>query len=246
LDAFDPVSAATHLGMAAWAVLAGLILLRLTRGHGPARRTSVALYAGSAVLLYAASGTFHGLMAAYAHPDLPRPELLRRMWVAQRLDKTAVFLLILGSNLPVMVYLLRGRWRAVCVIGMTLTAVVGIALMWLWPSLPHPYLVAAYVGMGVFGLVPFRQYLRQVGWAGMGRILAFAAAYIAGAAADVAKWPTLLPGRFGPHEVLHVCDMVATLIHYGFLVQFVVAPVRAAGGPPLERPAAVGYAPASP
>jgi hemolysin III len=235
VDSFDPVSAATHLGMAVWTLFAGLLLVRLTRGHGPARRWSVGLYAASAVLLYLASGTFHGLMAAYASADRPRAELLKTLWVSQRLDKTAIFLLILGSNLPVQVYLLRGWWRLVCVAGMTLFAAAGIAVMWAVPAMPHAVLVAVYVGMGVFGLVPFRQYLPAVGWRGMGWILAFAAVYIGGAAADVAKWPTLLPGVFGPHELLHVCDMAATLIHYGFLLKFVVAPAAAPGRPPTGR-----------
>lgn len=236
MDSFDPVSAATHLGMAAWTAFAGLLAWRLTSGHGMARRTSVALYGLSAVLLYAASGTFHGLMAAYATADRTRAELMEVMWVAQRLDKTAIFLLILGSNLPVQMYLLRGWWRSVSVIGMTLFAVVGIVAMWVWPGMPHPALVAVYVGMGIFGLVPFRQYLPSIGWSGMAWILAFAAVYIGGAVADVAKWPTLVPGVFGPHELLHVCDMVATLIHYGFLLRFVIAPAVEAGGtPPIAR-----------
>ena len=238
MDSFDPVSAATHLGMAAWAAFAGLFLLRLTRGHGPLRRWSVGLYGVSVVLLYAASGTFHGLVAAHA-ADAPRAAVVGRFWVAQRLDKTAVFLLILGSNLPIMAYLLRGRWRWVCLAGISLSAAAGIAAMWLWPGLPHEYLVGVYVGMGVFGLVPFRQYLRRVGWAGMGWVLAFAAVYMAGGAADAAQWPVLLPGYFGPHEVLHVCDMVATLIHYGVLVRYVVVPaglvVRRRGAGPVAR-----------
>ncbi len=231
MESFDPVSAATHLGMAVWTAFAGVLAWRLTSGHGPARRASVALYAVSAVVLYLASGTFHGLMAAYASAAQSREELKATLWVAQRLDKTAIFLLILGSNLPVVVYLLRGWWRGVCIAGTTLFAAAGITAMWTWPGLPHSALVGLYVGMGVFGLVPFRQYLPRIGWRGMGWILAFAAVYILGAAADVAKWPTLLPGVFGPHELLHVCDMLATLIHYGFLLRFVIVPAAATGDP---------------
>lgn len=232
MDSFDPVSAATHLGMAGWCAFAGLLAWRLTRGHGPARRASVALYAGSAVLLYVASGTFHGLMAAYAGSGQSREELKQTLWVAQRLDKTAIFLLILGSNLPIQVYLLRGAWRLVCVAGVSLFAAAGIAALWVARDIPHTVLVGLYVGMGVFGLLPFRQYLPLVRWAGLSWVLLFAAVYIAGAAADVAKWPTLVPGVFGPHELLHVCDMLATLIHYGFLLRYVIAPTAAPGRPP--------------
>ena len=235
MDSFDPVSAATHLGMAAWCAFAGLFAWRLTRGHSPARRVSVALYAGSAVLLYLASGTFHGLMAAYARADAPRADLLEVMWVARRLDKTAIFLLILGSNLPIQVYLLRGAWRLVCVAGVCVCAAAGIAALWVFPDMPHAALVGIYIALGVFGLVPCRQYLPLVGWGGMCWILLFAGVYIAGAAADVAKWPTLVPGLFGPHELLHVCDMLATLVHYGFLLRFVIAPTADTGPPNVTR-----------
>src|SRR5947199_789715 len=94
----DPVSSASHLLTAAWAVYATLLLVRLTR-PGDGRRLAVAVYGLSMVLLYLASGTFHGLF--YDSPEE------RRFF--QKLDQSAIFLLIAGTTTPVLVTLLDGR-----------------------------------------------------------------------------------------------------------------------------------------
>src|ERR1041385_1578251 len=98
-----PVSSASHLFAAAWAVYATLILLR----RAPPRRGlrwAVAVFGGSMVLLYLASGVYHGVPFS----DAPRPATLHAL---QTVDRSAIFVLIAGTNTPVMVSLLDGRWR---------------------------------------------------------------------------------------------------------------------------------------
>src|SRR5215213_3103265 len=56
----DPVSSASHLVTAVWAVYATLVMCRLT-ARRPGRRLAVGVYGASMVLLYLASGAFHGL-----------------------------------------------------------------------------------------------------------------------------------------------------------------------------------------
>ena len=46
--------------------------------------------------------------------------------------------------------------------------------------------------------------------------------YMAGGVCDAVRWPILLPHVVGPHEILHVLDMGATLIHVSFVVRFVL------------------------
>ena len=91
LELRDPVSSATHLATALWAVFATLLMYRLTppeRG----RRAAVLIYGATRVLLFLASGLFHGL-----HFESPEQ---RRFF--QRLDQSAVFLLIAGTSTPPM------------------------------------------------------------------------------------------------------------------------------------------------
>jgi predicted membrane channel-forming protein YqfA (hemolysin III family) len=46
--------------------------------------------------------------------------------------------------------------------------------------------------------------------------------YTAGALCDWARWPVLLPGVVGSHEMLHVFDMGGTLFHVLFVVRYVL------------------------
>ena len=104
MDFHNPFASLSHLFFAAWAVFAGLILVRLTHGHGAARRWAVLLYSASVVLLYSASAVYHG--KRYESPA--EVELFRL------LDMSAIFLLISGSYLPLFAYLLNEAWRTWC------------------------------------------------------------------------------------------------------------------------------------
>ena len=213
MDFHDRVSSLTHLGTAVWSVLATLVLVRLTRGHG-AGRWSIALYGLSMVLLYLASGMFHGIDHGYRGS----PSFL----FFQKVDKSAIFLLIAGSYLPVLVYLLRGTWRLACLGLMGGIAVLGIASLWLLPTMRLEYLVFVYIGMGLIGLVALRHIAPQVGFGGLFWIALEGVFYVGGGLAEVAQWPVLVPGWFGPHEVLHVADMGGTLAHFVFVMKYVI------------------------
>lgn len=220
-DFHDEVSAGTHLVMAVWSAFVAAYLLRITRHHPTPHRLSVLGYAVSAVTLYAASGLFHGL----AHPT---PEF-RRAW--QLLDQTAIFGLILGSNLPLYVYLLRPAVRRRLLALMGLVALSGTGFIWLYPVLagvgpPHELLVGAYLAMGFLGLTPVRAYYRRLGWRGMLWVFLLTSSYVGGAVCEAAKWPVILPGYFTYHEVLHLADMAGTIAHLVLLVRFVLPTVR--------------------
>lgn len=213
MDFHDRVSSLTHLGTAVWAVFATLILLRLTRGHG-AGRWSIGLYGLSMVLLYLASGLFHGI----DHGGRGTASFL----FFQKVDKSAIFLLIAGSYLPVFVYVLRGTWQRVCLCLMGGIAGLGIASLWLLPTIRIEYLVFVYIGMGLVGLVALREIAPRVGLGGLFWIAAEAVFYIGGGLAEVAQWPVLIPGMVGPHEVLHVADIGGTLAHFVLVTKYVI------------------------
>ncbi|HET6574708.1 MAG TPA: hemolysin III family protein [Fimbriiglobus sp.] len=210
-NSYDLVSSTTHLVTAAWAAYATLILVRLTRGHGPGR-WAVGFFGLSMVLLYLASGTFHGARLYTRETD--------RLF--QRLDKSAIFLLIAGSYVPVFVYLLRDHWRRWALAAMLGIAAAGIASLWLLPDLPHPQLVGIYAGMGVVGFITAPKIVASAGWSGVGWIVAVAVCYLGGAAVEVLKWPVLVPGWVGPHEVLHVADMLGTAAMFIFVTRHVI------------------------
>ncbi len=220
----DAVSSLTHLFTAVWAAFATLILYRLTTRHGPARWAVVG-YGLSMVGLYLASGTFHGLLYLQTFDDASalRSDAVGSLWVFQRLDKSMIYVLIAGSYVPVFAYLLTGIWQKACFAAVAVITAAGVGSVWFAPNLPHPALVSLYIGMGLVGLAPFPLYLRAVGWRGMKWVGGTAVTYIGGGVADVIKWPTLVPGWFGPHEFLHVADIAGTFCHFTFVVAYVIS-----------------------
>ena len=222
MDLRDPFSSASHLVTAVWAVYATLILLRLTRG-GRDRKAAVAVYGLSMVVLYLASGTFHALY--YDSPEQ------RRFF--QRIDQSAVFLLIAGTNTPMLVMLLCGWWRRWFLRLMWGLAAVAIGCLWLLPKTPHEVLVCLCLGMGWLGALPLAHYYRAVGRRAMTWVWVGALAYTLGALCELAQWPVIAtwPVRVGFHEVFHLCDTAGSMSFFLFVCRYVIAYEKPAAEP---------------
>jgi hemolysin III len=209
VDLRDPVSSASHLATAMWAVFATLLMLRITpRG----RRIPVGVFGFSMVFLYLASGLFHGI-----HFESPEE---RRFY--QRLDHTGIYLLIAGTYTPILTILLYDAWRRRLLGAIWAIAVVGIAAIWLFPKPPHALNVSLYLGMGWLGVVAVPHYYKAVGWRAMNWALAGALLYTGGAVCELTRRPVIVPGMIEHHEVFHFCDCAATLAFFMFVFRYVI------------------------
>ena len=205
----DPVSSLSHLFTAIWALFATALMCRLAPRPS---RTVALVYGTSMVLLYTASGLFHGLYY----------ESAAQHRLFQKLDQSAIYLLIAGTNTPIMAILLPRRWRRWFLSGIWLLACLGIASLWILPKPPHILVVGVYLAMGWIGVVPIRWYYRALGpqamnWAWLG-----AACYTFGAVCELSRWPVLSPDWIGPHEVLHFCDSAGSLAFFVFIARHVL------------------------
>ncbi|MCE9530048.1 MAG: hemolysin III family protein [Planctomycetes bacterium] len=209
-DLRDPVSSGSHLLTCVWAIFATLLLRRITRNDSP-RRISATVFGVSMIILYAASGLYHGL-------KLPREEL--RLY--QKIDQSAIFGLIAGTCTPTILLLLTGRFQRCMIWGIWAMAAIGIGCLWLLPKVPHSVTVSIYLGMGWFGFMGLWQYYLAVGWRGISWAIGGAFFYTFGAVCELAHWPVIWPGVIGAHEVLHVCDSAGTFCHFVFVVRYVL------------------------
>jgi hemolysin III len=209
----DPVSSASHLLTAIWAVYATLILIRLTPPQH-ARKLAVAVFGISMVLLYLASGTFHGLYYETAEQ--------RRFF--QKLDQSAIFMLIAGTNTPILVILLGGRTAKLYLSILWGLAGLGIFCLWLLPKAPHWVMVMNYLAIGWLGFMPARQYVRCLNWQALRWVLYGAFWYSFGAICELTDWPVIIewPVRVAAHEVLHICDTLGSMSFFVFIARYVV------------------------
>jgi len=211
LELRDPVSSASHLATALWAVFATLMMLRITpRERG--RRIAVMIYGTSMVLLFLASGLFHGL-----YYDTPEE---RRFF--QKLDQSAVYLLIAGTNTPPIAVLLGAGWRKWCLRMVWGSALLGVACQWLLPKPPHALVVGLYLGLGWFGMVPGWHYYRALGLRALNWVWVGAGCYTLGAVCELTQWPVIIPGWIQAHEVLHIFDSAGTIAFFLFIVRYVI------------------------
>ena len=219
----DPFSSMTHLLFALWAVFAVAILVRIAH---ESRRPAIVVFGASMILLYLASGIFHAV--PFTDKEAPSKFLFFK-----RIDQTAIFLLIAGTNTPMNVAFLRGRWRRRNLIGIWGFATVGITCLWIFANPPYEFIVGLFLAMGWLGFIPSIQYYRAVGWKGMNWALLGCLFYTTGAVLELVNWPVIsrYPMRIAAHEIFHLFCMLASLSFFIFIARY------AAGTEMNRRPA---------
>lgn len=204
----EPFGALAHLGGALVFAVLAVPLLRRGRGD-PLRVALLAVYAFACVLLLATSGIYHML-----------PEGSAARAVLARLDKAAIFVLIAGTHAPVQGIFFRGVARWAGLAAMWTVAALGITLFTVYfERLPRGTGTTAYLALGWIagsaGIVVWRRH----GTRAVRLLLLGGLVYSAGAILLGLRWPTLVPGILGPHEVWHLAVLTGMGLHWAFLFQ---------------------------
>lgn len=205
----EPVSSLTHLlGASVFAVLT-FFLIRRGRGNW-VRMAFLGVYAFTCVLVLSLSGVYHLLALGGAGRA-----------VLKRLDHGAIFALIAGTFTPVHGILFRGwaRWAPLLLIWSA--AVTGITLKMVFlGGFPEWLSLSLYLGLGWVGVVSGVVLWHRFGSAFVQPLVWGAVAYTVGAVLDFLRWPVLLPGVVGPHELFHGAVLTGVGFHWRFVSQF--------------------------
>jgi len=217
----DPVSSLTHLAGAV--VFAVLSVVLLGRGRGDrGRMISLSVFAFSCVLLLSLSGVYHLLSPGTAGRE-----------VLKRLDHAAIFLLIAGSFTPVHVILFRGGWRWGMLAGIWGAALAGLVLKTVFFSTMPEWLgLLMYLGLGWMGVISALHLARRYGLRFIQPLLWGALAYTAGALIEFLRWPVLLAGIVGPHEIFHLAVLAGISCHWAFILGIAAGEPVSVGGRP--------------
>jgi hemolysin III len=201
----DPVSAWTHfLGFLAALVAATLLVTRAAAYDGP-KAAGMAVYGGALVALFLASSLYHFF-------DIGERG---NRWL-QRLDHAAIFLLIGGTSVPLLLHLLDGNVRIAILSLVAAFAVVGVVLKLTWIDCPAWLGMALYFGMSFAVLLPVHRMLPQLSGQALTLLLGGGAAYTLGAVVYARRWPDPWPERFGHHEVWHLFVLAGAGAHFAF------------------------------
>lgn len=198
----EPFCGLSH-GLGALLSVAALVTLLWLADGRVWNTTAAAIYGATLILLYAASATYHSLRST------PRVEAL-----LQKLDHSAIFLLIAGSYTPICLLALRGEHGWILLGAVWTLAILGVTGSLGWKTMPDWLRVSLYVVMGwlVLGaLSPLRESLSSAGWAWL---LLGGAIYSVGTVIFALDKPHLWPGKFSAHDLWHIFVIGGSVCHF--------------------------------
>lgn len=204
----EPFNAWSH-APAVLAAAVGLVVL-VWKAEGALATTAYAVYGASLVLVFLASTLYHAL-----------PLDRQGVKTLQRVDHSAVFLVIAGSYTPICLLALPPGWGwSLFGVVWALTA-VGIVTRTLVDEVPPWASVAVYLAMGWTAIVAVGPMLSVFSWTGLAWLLAGGLAYSVGAVVYATEWPDPLPGHVGAHGLWHLFVIAGSVFHYIFMVGYV-------------------------
>lgn len=187
----------THgVGLAASLAAFPFLVVAASRRWGTPEVVGAAVFASSLVALYLVSTLYHAL----------RPS--RAKQILQKLDHTAIYLLIAGSYTPFTLGVLRGPWGWSLLSLVWAIAGTGIALEFVFGGKVHKLAVGLYVAMGWLVVVAAKPLLASVPWPGLVWLAAGGLLYTGGVAFYAARRV-----RYA-HAVWHLFVLGGSVCHF--------------------------------
>ncbi|MCC7404881.1 MAG: hemolysin III family protein [Bdellovibrionales bacterium] len=210
----EPFSCWSHLLAAVSAAGGFYFLARKGRGNF-ARLWALGLFSFSLIFLFSMSGVYHLLEPG----GTPRA-------VLQRLDHAGIWVLIAGTFTPIHTILFRGAWRWGILLLVWGVAITGLVLeVVFFSAIPEWVSLGFYLGLGWVGVLTAWRFVRQFGEKSFHLLWVGGVFYSLGAVMEFLRWPVVIEGIMGPHEVFHLFVMAGALTHWWFVYSWSDHPV---------------------
>lgn len=210
----DPGSAITHFIGMLMAIFAAFPLL-IKAAHEPGRVyiISLAIYAASLILLYAASTTYHTF-------DLSE----KVNTILKKIDHMMIFVLIAGSYTPICLLVLNQKTGRIMLALIWGIAIIGILIKAFWVFCPKWVSSVLYIGMGWTCVLAFTQILNNMSRAAFYWLLAGGIIYTIGGIIYALKLPIFdnKHKNFGSHEIFHLFVMGGSACHFVLMYVFLL------------------------
>lgn len=210
----DPGSAITHfIGMLMAIFAAVPLLIKAAREPERIYIISIAIYAVSLILLYAASTTYH------TFDKSPRINT-----ILKKIDHMMISVLIAGSYTPICLLVLPRKIGVLLLSIVWGIAIVGILIKAFWVYCPKWVSSVLYIGMGWTCVLAFTQILNSMSAAAFGWLLAGGLIYTIGGVIYALKLPIFnnRHKNFGSHEIFHLFVMGGSVCHFIVMYVFVL------------------------
>jgi hemolysin III len=129
-----------------------------------------------------------------------------------KFDKMGIFLLIAGTYSVVSYYSLIGAWRIGIISAQWIFAGLGSILILFEIPTPRWVTASIYLIQGWMIIFGIKQVFTSLGGVNFALMLAAGLAYSLGTIFYTTKKPKLWPGKFGPHDLWHVCVLTGALL----------------------------------
>jgi channel protein (hemolysin III family) len=202
----DPVSSLTHLLASGIFLILGVQLWIRTRATVTGQ-FGLWIFVVGVVFALSMSGVFHMLTPGTAGRA-----------VLQRLDHAGIFFLIAATFTPVHLTLFRGflRWGILTLIWGAAISSITLKTIF-FNQIAEWFGLSLYLILGWFGLLSGFFLYRRYGYNPLKPLLYGAIAYTFGALLEFARFPVLIPGILGPHELFHLMVLIGISLHWRFI-----------------------------
>lgn len=209
----EPINSITHFVGAGLSFIALIAMLVKVAISDPSVISilSVTIFGISLTLLYATSGTYHGIIST---------EKVIKFF--QKLDHSMIFVLIAGSYAPFCLISIGDKFGFTMFLIMITLAIVGIIFKLCWFNCPCWVDSVMYIGMGwiaLFMIKPLAAILPGISlfWLVLGGIL-----YTIGGIIYATKSKKLTIGNWGFHEIFHIFILLGSLSHFICVYTYVI------------------------
>ena len=204
----NPVRGLLH-GSAAVVSIAGIVIL-LVSGSGVLPRVALGVFGVALVFLFTVSALYHSV-----------PWRQNAKSVMQRLDHSAIFVLIAGSYTAIAGIALHGwlKWVSLGVIWAV--GIWGIAHNVFFPRGSQRLSITLLLVMGWLGISVAKPLADAIGGTAFAILVVGGVLYTVGTVIMVTGRPRLWPRVFSSHEVFHVLVVAAAALHFVVAVRYV-------------------------
>lgn len=212
----DPISALSHfVGFLLAIAAAGPLLLKgVLAGCSLGELLSLTAFLLGMIALYGASAAYHTFFKLGEKGYF---------WL-KRLDHSMIYLLIVGSYLPICVFALWDGIGKPMTLAVSAVAFVGILFTLFWVTCPKWLSSCIYIALGWVSALALPQMLDAMSPVAIGWLVAGGLLYTVGGVIYALKLPGLerrFPG-FGAHELFHLFVLAGTICHYIMVFVYLV------------------------